>query len=172
MLLLKRITRVAALLAVYALFAKTAQAADIGGTISSTLTVNEDSQLTDDVTCTVSGAPCIVIAAPNVTLELNGFTVTGQGDPNTGCAGASTANEFGILVNAGQANVTIHGPGLVQQFRNQGIFLNNSTASRVIGVTASTNCASGIFVAGGAGNEIYGNISVRNGSIVNPCGGI
>src|SRR5439155_24542036 len=36
-----------------------ARARDIGGTISATLTITEDSQLVDDVTCTVTGAPCI-----------------------------------------------------------------------------------------------------------------
>jgi hypothetical protein len=170
MLLLKRITWFAAFLGAHVVSASSAHAADIGGTISSTLTITEDSQLVDDVTCTVTGAPCIAIGAPNVTLELNGFTMTGQGDPQTGCAGAGTANEFGIIV--GQTGVTIHGPGLVQQFRNQGIILNNSTRSRVIGVTTSTNCFSGIFVAGGSENELYGNISVRNGNLTNPCGGI
>src|SRR5579864_7229864 len=56
------------------------QASDIGGTISATLIVTEDSQLVDDVTCTVTSAPCIAIAGPNVTLELNCFTMTGQAD--------------------------------------------------------------------------------------------
>src|SRR5262245_7984655 len=63
-------------------------AADIGGAISTTLTITEGSQLVDDVTCAVTGAPCIVIGAPNVRLELNGFTMTGQADPQTGCNGA------------------------------------------------------------------------------------
>jgi hypothetical protein len=103
---------------------------------------------------------------------LNGFTMTGQGDPKTGCAGASTANEFGIAVNNGQTDVTIHGPGLVQQFRNQGIILNNSTRTRVIGATTSTNCSSGIIVVGGSENELYGNISLLNGLLTAPCGGI
>ncbi len=36
-----------------------AHATDVGGTISATLTITEDSQLVDDVTCTVAGLPCI-----------------------------------------------------------------------------------------------------------------
>ena len=56
------------------------QSADIGGKISSTLTITADSQLVDDVTCTVTGAACIVIGASHVTLDLNGFTMTGQAD--------------------------------------------------------------------------------------------
>lgn len=173
MLRLKRITRFAALLGALVMLAGGAHAVDIGGTVSSTLTITEDSQLVDDVTCTVTGGACIVIGAANITLELNGFTMTGQGDPKTACAGGATANEFGISVN-GQTNVAIHGPGLVQQFRNQGIILNNAMRNRVIGVTVSTNCTSGIFVTGAtsAENELYDNISVRNGNTVSPCGGI
>jgi hypothetical protein len=100
--------------------AGTAHAAKISGTISSTLSVSEDSDLVGDVTCKVTGAPCISIDAPQVTLRLNAFTITGQGDPQTGCSGAATANEIGILVNS-QIGVTVHGPGLVQQFRNTGV---------------------------------------------------
>jgi hypothetical protein len=96
---------------------------DIGGTISSTLTLTEDSQLVDDVTCTVTGAPCIVTGArSHVTLELNGFTMTGQADPQTGCSGAPStftppAVEDGIDVKA-QTDIAIRGPGLIQRFRN------------------------------------------------------
>src|SRR5258708_5374071 len=113
--------------------ARGVRAADIGGTISTTLTITEDSQLVDDVTCTVTGAPCIAIGAPNVKLDLNGFTMTGQADPQTGCSGISIANEFGIYMNA-QSNVVVVGPGVVQRFRNHGIRLVDSTGVKVTGV--------------------------------------
>ncbi len=146
-------------------------AADIGGTISTTVTVTENSQLVDDVTCTVTGAPCIIIGAPHVTLELNGFTITGQADPQTACNGAGTGTEIGIDVN-GQAGIEIRGPGLVKQFRGFGIRLLNSTGGTVIGVTTSTNCFAGIFVTGGSDHNLENNVSVRNGNATNPCGGI
>jgi hypothetical protein len=151
--------------------AGSAHARDIGGTISSTLTITEDSQLVDDVTCTVTGAACIAIGAPNVKLELNGFTMTGQADPHTGCRGTSIANEFGIDVNA-QSNAAVAGPGIVQRFRNHGIRLLNSTGVKVAGVTMSTNCASGIILSGGSLNDVEGNTSIRNGHLGIPCGGI
>ena len=145
---------------------------DISGTISSTLTITDSSRLTGDVTCTVTGAACISIGASNVTLDLNGYSITGLGDPQTGCGGASTANEFGILVLM-QRNVVIRGLGIVQQFRNSGILLNNSSGGAVTSVTTSTNCATGIHLSGGAAdNLIENNISVRNGSLTSPCGGI
>jgi hypothetical protein len=151
-------------------------ATDIGGPISATLTITDDSQLVDDVTCTVTGAPCIAIGAPNVTLELNGFTITGQADPQTGCSGgpptfAPPATEDGIQVNA-QTNVSIHGPGLVQRFGGAGIFVVNSSRVRVTGVATSTNCLSGILVGGGSDHDIIGNVVVRNGNTTFPCGGI
>jgi hypothetical protein len=151
-----------------------AHATDIGGTISTTLTITEDSQLVDDVTCAVTGAPCIAIAAPNVRLELNGFTMTGQANAQTACVGGSSSfPENGIDVESQPGGgIAIRGPGLIQRFRGPGIFLHNSTGVTVTGVTISTNCFSGILVGGGSGHEISDNISVRNGNPVAPCGGI
>jgi hypothetical protein len=150
------------------------QASDIGGTISTTLTITEDSQLVDDVTCTVTSAPCIAIAGPNVTLELNGFTMTGQADAQTACAGgAPSFSENGVDVESQTGGgISISGPGLIQRFRGPGIFLHNSTGVTVTGVTLSTNCFSGILVVGGSDHQISSNVSVRNGNPVAPCGGI
>jgi hypothetical protein len=159
---------VAALLA----YAGSAQAKDIGGAISTTLTITENSQLVDDVVCTVSGAPCIAFGASGLTLELNGFSLTGSGDPQTGCSGASTAGEIGILAS-GLRDVVIRGPGTVELFRNFGIQLLNTTGSTIADVTVATNCMSGIFVSGGSANNVLeGNVSVRNGHLTAACGGI
>jgi len=151
--------------------AGSASAKDIGGTISATLTITEDSQLVDDVTCTVTGAPCILVGAPHVTLELNGFTMTGQADSQTVCNGGFIVDEAGIRVEK-QTDVAIHGPGLIQQFRAPGIYLNGSTSVRVSGTTTSTNCLSGILVGGGSDHDLIGNIAVRNGTARSECGGI
>jgi hypothetical protein len=168
MLRRKRITWFAAF---FGALASSAHAADIGGTISKTLTITEDSQLVEDVTCVVTDAPCITIGAPNVTLELNGFTMTGQADPQTACNGGGSGMEIGIDVNA-QMGVDIRGPGLVKQFRGHGIRLLNSSGATIAGMTASTNCFSGIFVAGGSDHHLHGNLSVRNGNASSSCGGI
>ena len=149
----------------------TIYAAKISGTISSTLTVNEDSQLTGDVTCTVNGAACLAMNASRITLDLNGYTITGQADPLTACNGSSTGGESGIT-SSSQIGVTIRGPGIVQRFRGFGITWTNVTGSTITGVTTSTNCMSGIFLSGGALNELNGNIAIRNGHLSNPCGGI
>ncbi len=92
-----------------------AQATDISGTIASTLTLSEDSQLVGDVTCTVTGAPCIAFGASGLTLKLNGFTMTGLANLQTPCA-TNGPGEIGIDINT-LNDETILGPGIVQGFR-------------------------------------------------------
>src|ERR1700736_5251380 len=75
-----------------------AQATDISGTISSTLTIFDDSELVGDVTCNVAGAPCIALGAPGIKLRLNGFTITDGANPSINC-GSSSFAEDGIQVD-------------------------------------------------------------------------
>jgi len=104
---------------------------------------------------------------------LNGFSITGQADPVTACSGSQVAGEVGIDI-AGMRGVILQGPGIVQRFRAHGIRLaGGSSRVLVTQVTASTNCMSGLFVTtGSSDNELEANISVRNGNVANPCGGI
>jgi hypothetical protein len=159
------------LVAALFVWAGIAHSEDIGGTVSSTVTIVNDSKLVSDVTCAVTGAPCIAFGASDITLNLNGFSLTGLGDAETGCGGMGSAGEIGIDANERQ-RIAIRGPGLVRQFRNQGIRLQNSNSVTISGVTISTNCFSGILVNGGTEHVLENNISVRNGNLVNPCGGI
>lgn len=166
----KRPLAIAAGLVVIAI-ARPSQAADISGTISSTLTIVEDSQLIGDVTCTVVGAPCISFGAPGLTLKLNGFTITGRANLQTPCAVAGNG-EVGIDVNMQSAEVIL-GPGVVQGFRQFGIRLRAATGVTVKRVTANSNCSSGIFVTlASSENNLEENTSVRNGHPTNACGGI
>ena len=139
------------------------QATDISDTISTTLTIFEDSKLVGDVTCDVAGAPCIKFGAPGITLRLNGFTLTGRASPPNNCTGfpAPFVPEDGITT-AGQSNVAILGPGLVRNFARMGIFLPKSSQVRVERVTAADNCFSGILVSGTTDSDIARNVSVRN----------
>jgi len=125
------------MLCLVVLGAGTARAVEISGTISSTLTIFENSELVGDVTCKVVGAPCIAFGAPDLKLELNGFTVTGLADRLTPCS-TTGPGETGIDVNM-QNHDAIRGPGLVRQFRNLGIRLFHSTGVVVSGVTLSSN---------------------------------
>lgn len=158
------------------LCAGSGRAANISGTITATLTIVENSKLVDDVTCTVTGAPCIAFGASGLTLDLNGFSITGLADVQTTCASGPTtlvppAVEDGIDLN-GQSNGTIRGPGVVQLFRGPGIFSFNGQSITVTGVTTANNCMSGILVGGGSNHNISDNTSIRNGSRTQACGGI
>jgi hypothetical protein len=152
---------------VFALFVcgARAQATDISGTISTTLTIFEDSELVGDVTCMVTDGPCVKFGAPDITLKLNGFTITGRADPPNNCTSTSVfAPEDGILVPS-QHDVAVLGPGLVQKFRRFGIFLApGTTKATVKHVTVSHNCFSGIQVSGTTDSDIEKNVSVRNAS--------
>jgi hypothetical protein len=48
--------------------------------LSSTLTIKNDSQHVGNVTCSVTGAPCIAFGASGISLKLNGFSITAQAD--------------------------------------------------------------------------------------------
>jgi hypothetical protein len=154
--------------------AGTASAEDISGLISTTRVIREHSRLIGNVTCMVTGAPCIMFGAPRITLRLEGFAMTGQADANTGCGGALQANEQGIS-SGGQADVEVRGPGVVQRFRSDGVFFTGTLRGKVEGITVTTNCQSGIRIAATASQiTINSNIAVRNGNTQTglACGGI
>ncbi len=158
------------------------KAVDIGGPapITSTLTIFEDSRLISDVTCSVANGPCISLGAPNITLRLNGFTLTGPAESAslTNCATNFAAGQDGISA-VQQSDVRIIGPGIVQKFSRHGISLfGNITQSTGTGITVSRvtinqNCYSGIFMGGVSNSDIIDNVSVRNSnaSEFRPCGG-
>jgi hypothetical protein len=170
----KRIALAGLMAAPLILAAGDAEADDISGAITSTRTILTDSRLVGDVTCTVTGAPCIVFGASRIQLRLNGFTMTGQADPATACSGVITANEHGISTN-GQMDAGIRGPGIVQRFRANGILVAGTLRGKVEMVTTTTNCQSGILVnAASSQIQVEANVSVRNGSSSAgaACGGI
>ena len=150
----------------------TAHAEDISGTVVRTLMLSENTRLVGDVTCTVTGGPCIAFGAPNIVLSLNGFTITGPADPAVGCKGTSVATDIGISTN-GQSNVGIRGPGIVQRFQADGVLFIASVRGWVQSITATTNCMSGIRINPTSSQiSVEANVSVRNGQAANPCGGI
>lgn len=107
-------------------------------------------------------------------LRLNGFTITGQADPTTGCNGTTTTGEHGIS-SAGQSDVEVRGPGVVQRFRAVGVFFTGTLLGKVEGVTTTTNCQAGILINATSSKITLGsNVAVRNGSAQPgfPCGGI
>ncbi len=174
---MKRLTSLVGLLMClcwFVLGTEVALGEDIEGTISTTMTIIANSQLTGNVTCAVVGAPCIAFGASNITLRLKGFTLTGRANPPANCVSSpnfSSAPEDGITT-AGQSNVAILGPGLVQGFGRQGITLLNSSQVRVEQVTTADNCYSGIWLTGTTSSDILHNFFARNLAFAGfPCGG-
>lgn len=160
-----------------------AQAEDISGTITSTKTIFEDSQLVGDVTCAVANGPCIRFGASHIKLRLNGFTMTGPADPPSNClpapSGGAILGQDGIAASGvavpGLSHVRILGPGIVQKFRRHGLFMAATTRVTVEHVTSNHNCFSGILMSGTTNSRIEANVSVRNaiasGPSGSPCGG-
>jgi len=130
-----------------------AAAHEIKGTISSTLTIFEDSKLVGDVTCEVPSTmpgpnACISFGADHITLRLNGHTIMGPVTPPTGCSVPSDAM-FGVGVDIlDRTDVKIEGPGIIQHFDRWGILVgftgHPSSEVNVKKVTVYDNCWSGM----------------------------
>jgi hypothetical protein len=167
------LTLLVPLAAIVGVGAAPSAADSVSGVITRTYVIVEDTDLTGDVTCDVTGAPCFSFGAAGVQLRLNGFTITGKADPATACSGGPmTGNEGGIFTNS-QHRVTVNGPGLVQRFRQHGVWVAGSQDARIENLTASTNCASGVFIAANAFGTLVERVtSVRNGTSAAPCGGV
>ena len=154
-----KLLKITLLICAILLAAAQASATDICGTISSTLTITEDSQLTCNVKCTVIGAPCIRFGADSISMNLNGFTITGNGLLDS-CT--NTASEIGITTRESSGTshsfVSILGPGLVTQFNGRGIVVSGGSNDTVKGVAVSLTCEDGIFVSGS-------NCEVRNNTV-------
>jgi copper-binding protein NosD len=162
---MKTTSTVAVLVLMAFLAAGLAQATDISGTITSTLTITEDSQLTGDVTCTVIGAPCIKFGASDIELDLNGHVMTGNANPAS-CT--TTPGERGIDTDI-YDDVSIVGPGLVMKFREVGIRVGSRVEATVSGnhntvrgVSITETCDQGMFLEG-SNHVIEDNSVVRVG---------
>jgi parallel beta-helix repeat protein len=120
--------------------------------ISNCTTINQpgDYQVTADLS-TGSG-DCIDITVSNVSLKLNGHTISGGLLPSIGIfvSGAGRLNHVGI-----------EGPGLIKGFGN-GIELNNTDYSQVNRVTVS-NTSIGIFSIGATFLTLGYNVTTQNG---------
>lgn len=175
-----RITLPVFVLAVSGLFpfSGRTQATDISGTISSTLPINEDSELSGNVTCAVplnpaGPTPCIAFGKNGISLRLNGHTISGGFVPPAGCSVPTDASfGVGILV-AGRMDVKIEGPGLVQGFQRWGILLSSSSQVTIKNVTADHNCWSGLQILGLSDSKLEKNVFTSNAGGSNNafCGG-
>lgn len=156
-----------------------AQATDLSGTITNTVTIFDDSRLVGDVTCavplTLNGAnPCIAFGTDHIKLRLNGHTITGGITPPTGCS-LPTDSNFGVgILVAGRTDVEIQGPGVIQRFERWGILLSSSDHVTVTKITAERNCWSGMQTISTSESKFTEDNWVNNaaGSNGAACGGV
>lgn len=153
--------------------------------------ITQDTTLQGDLVC--NGSPALIIAADNVTLDLNGFTITGKGAISKGgpaillrdvqgcTVQKGTIQRFGagVAIMGGSGNVVqnltvVDNVGAGDGDFGDGITLSDSSGNRIQGNTVARNGPySGISVIGAStGNEIRDNIVTDNNMLPgDPAGG-
>src|SRR5262245_51082320 len=108
-------------LLVVVLAAPAALAEDISGTILLTKIIMEDSRLVGDVACRVPDNPCIAFGRSGIKLSLNGFTISGTGNPDDPSTCNSTIGNLSPptdlvtiaeITGLGFTDVQLLGPGI------------------------------------------------------------
>ncbi len=107
--------------------------------------------LAENINFATPGVVAISVNAPVVTIDLNGFTLSGPGS-NTGASG------FGISVNAADKLVVKN--GTIQNWRGNAIFAFPALDCTIDNVTVQRNGQHGIFLTTGT---ITNSTVIRNG---------
>ena len=141
-------------------------------------------RLSSNITVPDANTTAIEITADNVSLDLNGFTISGPVVcPDPVASACATQNIFVAGVRSTGANTTIRN-GTVTGMAGRGIFLQGD-GGKVEGVIASNNLSSGIEVTraaivlhstarhnGGVGIHVPGSLAIGNVAFRNGGGGI
>src|SRR6476646_5553889 len=129
----------------------------LGSNVSCGATITTNTKLDSDLTnCPSNG---IVIGADNITLDLNGHTVGGDGVPAGSCSDEGIC-DLGISNIAGHAGVTIKG-GALRGF-DIGISVRGNE-NRIHGVASANNSTFGLILGDSSGSRIDHNSSVDDG---------
>jgi parallel beta-helix repeat protein len=119
-------------------------------------TITTDATLDSDlVDCPNNG---IVIGADDITLDLNGRTVSGDGEPFRPCPEEEFC-DVGVL-NDGHDGVTVR-KGSVGQF-GIGVFVGRARQNRVLRISSSRNAFFGFIVAASARSLVRNSSGSRN----------
>ena len=111
--------------------------------------------LTEDIVCSEVGDTGIRVTASNVTIDLNGHTISGFKREDS--VGIRVEPPFiGAIVN----NVTIVNGTIA--FFNRGVVIDAASGVTVTNVVAKGNRTDGIFVQDGTGIELSGNELIDN----------
>jgi parallel beta-helix repeat protein len=127
-------------------------------------TITTDTKLDSDlVNCPNNG---IVIGADNITLDLNGHVIDGDGTEFSACP-TDEPCDTGV-VDLGHSGVTIKG-GTVREF-GLGALVVGATDSRVTGLALSNNLFLGLIVADSSRSEIDRIAASKNGLTTDQAG--
>src|SRR3954454_3984214 len=130
----------------------------VASQVSCGITITSDTKLTSDLTdCPSSG---IVIGADNITLDLNGHTVGGDGAPVASCP-EGEACDVGVDNAARHAGVTIRG-GSVRRF-DVGVFIGAASHNRIHSLSSADNSSLGMLIVDSADVRVDHNTSLRDG---------
>jgi len=125
-------------------------------------TITADTTLDSDlVTCPNNG---IVIGADNITLDLNGHSINGDGKLIEDCAEICDTG----VVNDGHRRVTIQG-GSVREFA-VGIFVGGASSNRLLHLSASRNQFVGLLILESRDTQVEQNSASDNGPTTNANG--
>jgi large repetitive protein len=126
--------------------------------VSCGATITTDAQLDSDLAnCPNVG---IVIGADNLTLDLNGHTVSGDGQPVASCPEGESC-DVGIDNTAGHTGVTIKS-GAVRSF-DVGVFVRGASGNRIHRLASANNSSFGVIVGDSSENRIDHNSSLNDG---------
>jgi parallel beta-helix repeat protein len=117
----------------------------------------------DLVNCANNG---IVIGADNVTLDLNGHVIDGDGAEFSGC-GADEPCDVGVVA-FGHSGVTIKG-GTIREF-GIGVLVVDTSDSRITHLAASNSLYSGVILAAASRSSIEAVTASRNGLTTDQAG--
>jgi parallel beta-helix repeat protein len=125
-------------------------------------TITTDTMLDSDLlNCPNTG---IVIGADNITLDLNGHTIDGDGKLQEDCAEICDTG----VVNDGHSRVTIQG-GSVRDFA-VGAFVLGASSNRLRRLSASRNLFVGLLVVESTATQVEQNSASDNGRTTNGTG--
>ena len=126
------------------------------GHVSCGVTITTDTTLDSDLLdCPSNG---IVIGADDITLDLNGHTVSGDGEPFKACPEREFC-DVGVL-NNGRDGVTVRN-GSVGQFES-GVLVGRAHENRVLDISSSQNTFFGFVVFRSAQILVRGSSGSRN----------
>jgi len=119
--------------------------------------ITVDTTLEGDIVCTTS--PGLIIAADNVTLDLNGFSITGKGTLTRGGPGILFRDVKGSTVQKG--TIRRFGAGVAVMGGSGNVMQNLTVLDNVGGDEG--DFGDGITISDSKGNRVQGNTVARNG---------